>query len=122
MTPSAITYTGPVSRWEPDAAGRLIKAAIELFDEQGYDATTVAEIAQRAGLTKRTFFRHFADKREVLFWGTEHPQGLFEAAIESAPPTANAVESVISGFQVFAARLDEQGEVAARRMRIVRAN
>ena len=59
-----------MTRWEPDAAGRLTKAAIELFDEQGYDATTVAEIAERAGLTKRTFFRYFSDKREVLFSGS----------------------------------------------------
>ena len=57
MAPSVINYAGSMTRWEPDAAGRLMMAAIELFDEQGYDATTVAGIAERAGLTKRTFFR-----------------------------------------------------------------
>ena len=60
-----------MSRWKPDAAGRLIKAAITLFERQGYEETTVAEIAAAADLTKRTFFRYFADKREVLFSGSQ---------------------------------------------------
>ena len=59
-----------MARWEPDAEGRLIKAAISLFDKQGFHETTVAQIAEAAGLTKRTFFRYFADKREVLFNGS----------------------------------------------------
>lgn len=59
-----------MGRWEPNARGRLGKAALELFDERGYEQTTVAEIAKRAGLTERTFFRHYADKREVLFAGS----------------------------------------------------
>lgn len=58
-----------MSRWEPNARGRLEQAALELYLEQGFDRTTVVEIAARAGLTERTFFRHFADKREVLFAG-----------------------------------------------------
>ena len=58
-----------MSRWDPNARGRLEKAALELFRERGFDQTTTAEIAERAGLTERTFFRHFADKREVLFGG-----------------------------------------------------
>jgi AcrR family transcriptional regulator len=58
-----------MGRWEPDARGRLEQAALELYGERGFENTTVAEIAERAGLTERTFFRHFADKREVLFWG-----------------------------------------------------
>lgn len=56
-----------MSRWKPDARGRLEKAALELYNHQGFDATTVVEIATRAGVTERTFYRHFADKREVLF-------------------------------------------------------
>ena len=71
MAPGVINYArSEMSRWKPDAAGRLIKAAITLFAEQGYEETTVAEIAERAGLTKRTFFRYFSDKREVLFSGS----------------------------------------------------
>ncbi len=56
-----------MSRWKPDASTRLQEAALEIYGERGFEQTTVAEIAQRAGLTERTFFRHFADKREVLF-------------------------------------------------------
>ncbi len=63
-----------MARWESDAEGRLIKAAISLFDEQGFQETTVAQIADAAGLTKRTFFRYFADKREVLFNGSHELQ------------------------------------------------
>jgi AcrR family transcriptional regulator len=66
-----------MARWEPDAQGRLQLAALELFRERGYAEVTVAEIAGRAGLTKRTFFNHFADKREVLFAGAKD----FEAGI-----------------------------------------
>jgi len=63
-----------MGRWQPDARGRLAQAAIELYGERGYDATAVAHIAERAGLTERTFFRHYADKREVLF-GCERAAG-----------------------------------------------
>ena len=69
MSVSVITYHLGMSRWEPNARGRLEQAALELFIERGFEQTTVAEIAQRAGLTERTFFRYFADKREVLFAG-----------------------------------------------------
>src|SRR5437660_5870424 len=62
-------YNRSMTRWEPNARGRLEQAALELYAERGFDETTVAEIAERAGLTERTFFRHFPDKREVLFSG-----------------------------------------------------
>lgn len=61
-------------RWAPDARGRLERAAFELISEQGYQATTIPQITARAGLTTRTFFRHFADKREVIFSGDEIPE------------------------------------------------
>src|SRR6201999_3346921 len=90
--------SGAMSRWKPDAQGRLMKAAIELFDEQGYEATTVAEIAERAELTKRTFFRHFADKREVLFSGSEELQRTWLAGMAAAEDGLTPLATVIAGF------------------------
>src|SRR6476659_9988225 len=77
MTPSVMTMMPAVTRWEPNARGRLEQAALELFAEQGFEGTTVEDIATRAGLTKRTFFRYFGDKREVLFAGGEEFQAMF---------------------------------------------
>ncbi|MBO9532653.1 MAG: TetR family transcriptional regulator [Solirubrobacteraceae bacterium] len=78
-----------MARWEPDARGRLAEAALELYAERGYEQTTVADIAGRAGLTERTFFRHYADKREVLFGGPM-PE-LVEAALREAPAGEGAL-------------------------------
>ena len=72
-------------RWEPGARGRLGQAAFELFTERGFEQVTVAEIAERAGLTERTFFRYFADKREVLFAGAEGFQDLFVSSVAERP-------------------------------------
>jgi AcrR family transcriptional regulator len=123
MAPSVIgAKITCMPRWEPDARARLVLAALDLFEERGYDQTTVAEIAERAGLTKRTFFRYFADKREVLFWGTDDVGDFFSRAILSAPPSAPALHAVALGFDAFARMLEAQGEVALRRIRIVRAS
>ena len=72
-------------RWEPDSRGRLAQAAMELYGERGFDQTTVADIAERAGLTERTFFRHFTDKREVLFSGAQALQDLLVTTVVGAP-------------------------------------
>ncbi|GGM19165.1 TetR family transcriptional regulator [Nakamurella endophytica] len=74
-----------MGRWQPGAAQRLQQAALELFDRQGFDGTTAAEIAEAAGLTQRTFFRHFRDKRDVLFFGQEEFVRAFRAGIDAAP-------------------------------------
>ena len=74
-------YHGGMVRWEPNARGRLGQAAFELFVERGFEQVTVAEIAERARLTERTFFRYFADKREVLFAGTDGFQELFVSSV-----------------------------------------
>jgi AcrR family transcriptional regulator len=94
-----------VARWDPDARERLVAAALQLFSERGYDATTVAEVAERAGLTKSTFFRYFPDKREVLAAGQETLAGLLVAGIESAPPEATPLDAVGAGLERAAAAM-----------------
>ena len=87
-----------MGRWGPDAAGRFRAAAMELFGEIGYEQTTVAAIAERAGLTARTFFRYFADKREVLFSGSERLQALMVDALAKAPAAAAPIEAVAAAL------------------------
>ena len=111
-----------VPRWEAEAPARLQQAALALYEEHGFDQTTVEEIAKRAGLTKRTFFRHFSDKREVLFAGTENLPDLLVNAVLNAPASATPLDAVGLGLAAFAGRFDEHGELVARRFRIVRAS
>src|SRR5437773_3243489 len=85
-------------RWEPGARERMVLAAVDLFTEQGYDATTVAQIAERAGVTKSTFFRHFPDKRELLVAGQEVLSRLLAEGIAEAPQTAGPLEAVAAGL------------------------
>jgi AcrR family transcriptional regulator len=87
-----------VPRWEPGARERIVLAALDLFTEQGYDATTVAQIAERAGITKSTFFRHFPDKREVLTAGQETLSRLFSEGIADAPKEASPLSAVAAGL------------------------
>ncbi len=87
-----------MSRWEPNAPARLQQAAFDLYTERGYDQTTVAEIATRAGLTERTFFRHFADKREVLFDGGERFRSSVVDPVDAAPGSATTLEAVTAGI------------------------
>lgn len=87
-----------MARWEPGARERLVVAAVDLFIEQGYDATTVAQIAQRAGVTKSTFFRHFPDKRELLVAGQETLSRLLAEGIADAPAGATPLEAVAAGL------------------------
>ncbi|WP_210496014.1 TetR/AcrR family transcriptional regulator [Patulibacter sp. SYSU D01012] len=108
-----------MARWEPDAPGRLRQAALALFDERGYEATTVADIAERAGLTKRTFFRHYADKREVLFDGSQELLERFVAAVIAAPESAAALDAIAAGLDAAADLFEARREPAAWRMRIV---
>ncbi|WP_410614326.1 TetR/AcrR family transcriptional regulator [Amycolatopsis sp. lyj-109] len=88
-----------MSRWEGNTRVRLLDAALELFGEREYDSVTVAEIAERAGLTKRTFFRHFSDKREVLFAGQEMLSRILAEAIADAPAPATPIEAVAAALQ-----------------------
>jgi AcrR family transcriptional regulator len=88
-----------MARWEPGATQRLVGAAVDLFTEQGYDATTVAQIAERAGVTKSTFFRHFSDKRELLVAGQEALSRLLAEGIAEAPTDASPLEAVAAGLE-----------------------
>jgi AcrR family transcriptional regulator len=113
----------PVSRWAPDARERLETAALDLFIENGYEETTVAQIADRAGLNRATFFRYFADKREVLFGGEDVLAGLFGDAIRAAAPDATLTECLQAAFAATAvAMTPQQRAKAARRVRVVAAN
>jgi len=111
-----------MGRWEPDARGRLEKAAMELYVERGFDETTVAEIAKRAGLTERTFFRHFADKREVLFAGAAMLQELLVAAVADAPSDLPPVDAAIAGVEAGGALIQERRAFARQRYEIIAAN
>jgi len=112
-----------MARWEPDSRGRLEQAALALFEERGFERTTVAEIAARAGVTERTFFRHFADKREVLFGGGDG-RLLTEPmlrAVADAPASAGPLEATAAGLAAAAAVLQQRRPFALRRQRVIAA-
>jgi AcrR family transcriptional regulator len=106
-------------RWEPDARERLVSAALHLFSEQGFDATTVAEISDRAGLAKSTFFRYFPDKRDVLTAGQETLSRLFTEGISSAPAAATPLTAVASGLERAADALGPFNRELAPRLQAV---
>jgi AcrR family transcriptional regulator len=111
-----------MSRWKPDAAGRLMKSALTLFEQQGYDETTVAEIAAEAGLTKRTFFRYFSDKREVLFRGSQELEDRWLEAIAAAPADATPLAAVEAGLDAVAEMFVDRHAFARTRAGIINAN
>jgi AcrR family transcriptional regulator len=111
-----------MSRWEPDARGRLEQAALALYGERGFEQTTVAEIAARAGLTERTFFRHFADKREVLFAGAGSVQDLLVNTLASTPDSAAPIDAVAAALEAAGALLQERREYARQRQTVIAAN
>ena len=116
-------YAVPMTRWQPNARERLALAALELFAERGYENTTVIDIARRAGLTKSTFFRHFQDKREVLF-GDGTMTGWVVEAIAAAPPTATPLEAVARALDAVGreAFTPARREFSARRRAVIAAN
>jgi AcrR family transcriptional regulator len=111
-----------VSRWEPNAKGRLERAALELYADGGFEQTTVAEIAKRAGLTERTFFRYFGDKREVLFAGADRLQSLLVEEVAGAPSAATPIGAVAAALEVAAGLLQENREFAQRRRNAISTN
>ena len=112
-----------MSRWAPNARERLEDAALDLFVENGFEETTVAQIAARAGMNRATFFRHFADKREVLFGGEDVLAGLFGDAIRAAPPGAALTECLRAALAAAGTAMTPRLRgVAARRMVVVAAD
>ncbi|MER6691808.1 TetR/AcrR family transcriptional regulator [Streptomyces minutiscleroticus] len=112
-----------MARWEPNASRRLAEAALELFAERGYDDTTVLDIAQRAGLAKSTFFRHFQNKREVLF-GEDALTEQLVTAISEAPAEATPLEAVARGFDALSRNVFTHAlrAFSARRRAVIEAH
>src|SRR6478735_12019057 len=108
MSAAVITYDQCMGRWEPNARGRLEQAALELYVERGFEQTTVADIAARAGLTERTFFRHFADKREVLFSGAGALQELLVSTVAAAPDSMAPIDAVAAAIEAAGALLEDR--------------
>lgn len=108
-----------MGRWEPDAAGRLREAAMALYTERGFERTTVAEIADRAGVSARTFFRHFADKREVLFAGSEELERRMVDALAAAPPSAGPMDAIADGLLTAAELFADRRDYARRRQAVI---
>jgi AcrR family transcriptional regulator len=122
MPAAVIMYDEPMGRWEPDARSRLANAALELYGKRGFEQTTVEEIAKRAGLTERTFFRHFADKREVLFSGASALEEHLIRAIDDAPRSLSPIDATRIALEAIAEDFRGRRQFARRRQRIIAAN
>ena len=110
-----------MGRWEPDARGRLEQAALELFEERGYARTTVEDIAARAGLTERTFFRYFTDKREVLFSGAVGLEALIVETIGAAPESVTPLTAVTMAFNALDPWFESRRDHAQKRRMVIAA-
>jgi AcrR family transcriptional regulator len=118
MSETVITYDQVMSRWDPDAKGRLADAARQLFVEKGFDETTVVDIATRAGLTERTFFRHFVDKREVLFAGDVMVERMI-AMFDDVPDDVSPIDFVARAIDDACDAISTNPDWSRMRARIV---
>lgn len=123
MSVTVISMLRGMARWEPGARERLRTAALELYVGQGYEQTTVEEIARAVGLTERTFFRYFADKREVLFDGQDLLQKAFVEGVDEAGPDASPLTMVASALAASAGYFaEDRREWSRRRHAVIAAN
>lgn len=99
-----------------------MQAALELYVERGFEQTTVAEIAKRAGLTERTFFRYFADKREVLFWGAGALQDLLVSTVANGPESEAPIATIRSAIEAAGSVFQERREGALQRQSVITLN
>jgi len=111
-----------MGRWEPNARGRLEEAALQLYSERGFDRTTVAEIAEHAGLTERTYFRYFADKREVLFGGEGALDEIITHAVAEAGHAVAPIDAVAAGLTAVGEMFRGRADHARRRQAVIAAN
>ncbi|WP_231446564.1 TetR family transcriptional regulator [Brevibacterium zhoupengii] len=111
-----------MGRWEPGAEERLREAALLLYAERGFEQTTVADIAERAGVTARTYFRYFSDKREVLFADTADLQKNMMLALDAVPATASALEAIAAVLDVVAEAVGDDREVSKKRQAVIMGN
>ncbi|MFF0515366.1 TetR family transcriptional regulator [Streptomyces sp. NPDC004250] len=111
-----------MGRWKPGAGDRLREAALSLYLERGFEQTTVADIAERAGVTARTFFRYFADKREVLFGDSSALEEKSLAALEGVPATTSALDAVAAVLGTVAQMVGGDRELARKRQTVIMAN
>ena len=119
---SPLPYDQEMPRWEAGAQARLTQAAYELYIERGFEHVTVAEIAERAGLTKRTFFRYFDDKREVLFSGASAFQEAVVDAVANAPHDVAPIDAVVAALAAAGSGITEIGEGARARQRLIESS
>lgn len=123
MARGAIAYGGGVSRWQPGARDRLERAALELFTERGFAETTVPEITARAGLTTRTFFRYFTDKREVLFTAEQGLPALVTSLMAQAPSDLDTMALTAWGLDTVArTRFAGQHQYLQERRAVIRSD
>src|SRR3954463_4440551 len=114
MTVAVITIIDSMVRWEPGARERLQAAALELFATRGFEQTTATEIAQAVGLTERTFFRHFTDKREVLFHGQDRLAQAFLPGVAAARADASVMRVVAAALESAGAFFPDERRQHAR--------
>ncbi|MEV3856445.1 TetR family transcriptional regulator [Streptomyces sp. NPDC050095] len=111
-----------MGRWEPNARDRLAQAALDLYSERGFEQTTAAQIAERAGLTERTFFRHYADKREVLFGGSELLEKAFVDSMAAIPASVAPVDAIATTLETVASYFTDRHDYARRRRDVINAH
>ncbi len=111
-----------MARWDPGTEERLTKAALELYAEHGYDNVTVTQIAERAGITRRSYFRYFPDKREVLFAGSERLPAAMHEAVLAADPAAPPLAAALSAVSEVGTYLVEQVAHSATRRAVIAAS
>ncbi|MET9914062.1 TetR family transcriptional regulator [Streptomyces sp. NPDC006476] len=111
-----------MARWDPGTEERLRKAALELFTEHGYDHVTVTDIAERAGITRRTYFRYFPDKREVLFAHSDELAAAVAEAVRDAEPGTDDMAAALNALATAGTYLTEHAKDPAQRQAVIRSS